>query len=135
MLKSISYATYALAANIPQPKATDPLCVPLDKRQLSTIVNELAPIACNWELLGTCLPHLDRSEVKEIKAQHHPPKLSLLNLIDRWLDVLPCSVCWNDILGTLREPLLNEESLANRIENKVCTLACKFLYHDCRMAT
>ena len=102
------------------------LRAPLGLRDLSTIGNNLAPIACNWELFGTCLPGLDYSEVKEIKEQRLTPKEALVAVIERWLNTAQRKVTWQDILDTLRMPLLKEKRLSEDIEKKVCSQSlCK----------
>ena len=103
------------------------LRAPLGIRDLSAIANILAPVAHKWYLLGTCLPGLDHSEVKEIEEQRLIPKRALVSVIERWLNTAHRTVTWEDILDVLKEPLLNEKHLSEKIEKEICSqsLICK----------
>ena len=90
----------------------------LGSHDLHAIANALAPVAHKWMLVGTCLD-VNQPDLKEIEGrQHILAKQSLLEVISRWLDTNH-SVCWNDILKALREPLLDEQRLAKEIEEHV----------------
>ena len=101
---------------------TIPLCTPLTLQDdLSVIVNELAPVASKWELLGACLPGLNFFEVKEIKEQHLEPKKALLSVIERWLSTTCRTVTWEDIFEALRKPIVQEIRLVEQIKEKICS--------------
>lgn len=105
------------------------LLTPLNvDRDLKLIINELAPVAHNWDVLGTCLPGLKYSEVKEIKKKQLEPKNALLSVIERWLATADRTVTWNDILDALREPILSENHLAEQIKEKICSQTSKFIH-------
>ena len=112
----------ALADSASQP---DLYLVPLGKHDLAAIVNELAEVASRWVLIGTCLG-VHQSEIDEIEGLHLSPKEALLKVISRWLDsAQPHPQSWKDVTDALRQPVLREERVAEKIEYNLCSRWCK----------
>ena len=122
-LTKFCYLYAAASSSICPESGSGPLYIPLAKRDVRDIANELSSVAYNWPVVGTCLG-VDDSEIKEIETQRLLPKRALIELITRWLSTYH-NVTWNDIVRALRMPLLKEESLAKKIEEKALSRTCE----------
>lgn len=82
-----------------------------------TIANELSPVAPRWELLAMCLK-LSASDIENIRIKYGGDvSLALSAVISRAI-ATHHQLTWPDLIQALREPILNEECCASRIEEK-----------------
>lgn len=84
-----------------------------------TIANELLDVAPRWELLARCLK-LSAADIANIKTKcSEDVNKALCEVISRWIATNQ-KLAWSDLVRALREPILNEEYCANKIEMKYC---------------
>ena len=95
-----------------------------------TIASELVDVASKWELLATCLK-LSSSDIANINTKYGGEvNLALIKVISRWIATNQ-QLTWSDLVQALREPILNEEWCATKIEKKFCVREpspCKLLW-------
>ena len=99
--------------------------------ELSDLLSELHGVSSKWRLIGLCLEPKIGSDangtLNSIMASRpgQPVIEYLSETLDCWLKNGDRKPSWKGIVAALRNPCVNEKRLAQKLEQKYCTIPCK----------
>ena len=95
--------------------------------ELPDLLSELHGVAFKWRLIGLCLEPKIGSDISgslnNILASHpgQPVIDCLSEMLDCWLKKVYPKPSWKGIVAALRNPVVDEGRLAQKLEQKYCT--------------
>ena len=97
-------------------------CIRLTKNDLKEVRNKVLPATSKWYDLGLELGILS-DDLDTVKTGNDKPQDCLREVLKRWLDNAELTPTWTTIIIALRSPAVGHHSLAEELEQQVCTKA------------
>ena len=95
--------------------------------ELPELLADLHVVAAKWYNIGLNLvPHVTRGNLNNIRAScRDEPCDCLREMLSCWLNKVHPKPRWESVVAALRCPVVDEEQLAQTLEQKYYTVACK----------
>ncbi len=101
------------------------LSIPVDTRlcpkDLKSVLTELLEVGADWYEFGLALD-LTSGILDTMKGPSKEPKSCIMDMLKHWLKSSP-DPSWEGVVAALRHPIVSNEALAKRLEDKYCTPA------------